>query len=71
MNWCANNPENSSRTKIGNHIPCRYSMSTIWAFDHIGNKHTLYGGKACMKKFCELLREHTKNNWFWKKICYR
>ena len=56
MNWCANNPENSSRTKIGNHIPCRYSMSTIWAFDHIGNKHTLYCGKACIKTFCELLR---------------
>ena len=26
---CANNPEKSSTTKIGEHIPCRYSMSTI------------------------------------------
>ena len=25
----ANNPENSSTTKIGDHIPCGYSMSTI------------------------------------------
>ena len=43
------------------HIPCKYSMSTIWAFNHIENKHTLYRGKACMKKFCEPLREHAKN----------
>ena len=27
----ANNPEDSSTTKIGEHIRCRYSMSTIWA----------------------------------------
>ena len=48
----ANNPENSSTTKIGKHIPCGHSMSTIWAFDHIENKHTLYRGKDCVKKFC-------------------
>ena len=55
-----NNAENSSTTKIGEHITCRYSMSTIWTFDHIGNKHTLYRGKDCVKKFCESLREHAK-----------
>ena len=48
---CANNPENSSTTKIGQHTPYGYSMSTIWAFDHIENKHTLYRGKGCMKNF--------------------
>ena len=42
---CANNPANSSIVKIGQHISCGYSMSTIWAFDHIENKHTLYNGK--------------------------
>ena len=26
-------------------------MSTIGGFDHIENKHTLYHGKSCMKKF--------------------
>ena len=57
----ANNLENSSTTKIGEHIPCRYSMSTFWAFNHIENKHTLNCGKNCMKKFCECLREHAKN----------
>ena len=42
-------------------VPWGYSMSTIWAFNHIENKHTLYHGKDCMKKFYESLREHTKN----------
>ena len=36
-------------------------MSAIWAFDHIENKHTLYRGKGCIKRFCSSLREHTKN----------
>ena len=37
-----NNPENSSTTKIGDHIPCGCSMSTIWGFNHIGDVQTLY-----------------------------
>ena len=56
IDGCANNPENSSTTKIGEHISYGYSMSTIRAFDCIENKHTLYRGK----KFCEFLREHVK-----------
>ena len=36
-------------------------MSTIWGFDHIEDKHTLYRGKDCMKKFCTSLKEHAKN----------
>ena len=56
----ANNPEKFSTTKISEHIPCRYSISIIWAFDYIENKHTLYGGKDYMKKFCESLTEHPK-----------
>ena len=39
----------------------KLEMSTIWAFDNIENKHTLYRGKDCVKKFCEFLREHAKN----------
>ena len=61
IDGCANNPEDSSITKIGEHIPCGCSMSTIWAFDHIENKHTLYRGEYCMKKFCTSLREHATN----------
>ena len=58
---CANNPENFSTTKIRDHIPCGYSMLTIWVFDHIENKHTLYHGKDCMGTFCTCLREQPKN----------
>ena len=58
---CANNPEISSLTKIGEHIPCRYTILTIWAFNHVEDKHTLYCGKDCMKTFCASLREHTKS----------
>ena len=58
---CENNPETSSTIKLSEHIPHRYSASTIWGFDHIENKHTLYRGKDCMKKFCESLRGHAKN----------
>ena len=49
------------KTKIDEHIPRRYSMSTVWAFDHIENKYILYREKDCMKMFCESLREHAKN----------
>ena len=41
VDGCANNSENSSTTKLGEHIPCRYSVSPIWAFDHIENKDEL------------------------------
>ena len=36
-------------------------MPTIWVFDNIENKHTLYRGEDCMKKFCVSLRENAKN----------
>ena len=39
-NGCVNNQPNSSKTKIGEHIICGYSMLTIWGFDHIEDKHT-------------------------------
>ena len=52
IDGCENNQENSSTTKIGEHILCRYPMSTLWVFDNIENKHTLYCGEDCMKKFC-------------------
>ena len=55
INGCANNPENSSTTKISQHIPWGYSMLTTGAFDHIENKQTLYHGKDSMKKFSDSL----------------
>ena len=57
---CEKNPENSSTTKIGEHISCGYSMSAIWGFDHIEDRHTFHRGNDCMKKFREPLREHAK-----------
>ena len=53
-----NNPENSSTTKVSEHIPSGFSLSTISSFRTIENKHDAYRGKDCMKKFSESLREH-------------
>ena len=53
--------DGSSATKVDEHIPCGYSMSTIWEFDDIENKHSLSSGKDCMKKFCISPREHAAN----------
>ena len=47
----AYNPENSSTTKIGQHIPFGYSMSKIWAFDYTEDKHTLIAEKIVSKSF--------------------
>ena len=58
---CENNPEKSSTTKRDKHIPCGYSMSTIWGFNHIEDKYTLYRRRRFMKKFYESLREHAKS----------
>ena len=55
-----NNPENSSTSKLIEHIPSGFSMSTISSFKNIENKHNVYRGKDCMKMFYESLREHAK-----------
>ena len=48
--------ENSSTKKVSKHIPSGFSISS---FKSIENKHDIYRGKDCMKKFCESLREHS------------
>ena len=53
VDGCKSNPENSSATKVSEHIPSSFSMSTISSFRSIENKHNVYRGKDCMKKFCE------------------
>ena len=55
---CKNSPENSFTTKKGEDIPSGFSMSTISSLKNIENKHGVYRGKDCVKKFCECLREH-------------
>ena len=49
---CKNNPEISSTTNVGKHIPSIFSMSAISSFKSIENKHDTYRGKDFMKKFC-------------------
>ena len=53
-----NNPEKSSTTKVAEHVPSGFSMSTISLFKSIENMHDVYRGKDCMKKLYESLREH-------------
>ena len=69
IDGCVNNPEKSSTPKIGEHIPCRYSMSTIWRFDHVEDKHTLHQEKDCMKKILPLTKEELKSHED-AKLCY-
>ena len=66
---CANNPENSSTSKRGEHIPSGYLKSKFWGYN-TEDKHTLYCRKNCMEKFCTSLKEHTKNIDFEKERCY-
>ena len=55
------NPQISSTIKIGEYIPCGYSMWTIWGFDHIKKTPTSYRKKDWMEKFCESLKENAAN----------
>ena len=55
---CKNNPGKLFITKVGEHIPWGYLMSTIWSCDGTENKHDLYRDEDCMKNFFESFREH-------------
>ena len=48
---CQNNLEDLSTTKLSKHIPSGFSIFTISSFRSIENKHDVYRGKGCMKKF--------------------
>ena len=45
IDGCANNPQNSLTPKIDELIPHGYSISTMWAFNRIENKHSLNRGE--------------------------
>ena len=60
--------ENSSTTKVNEHIRSAFSVSTISSFRSIENKYDVYRGKERMKKFCEFLKEHTMINFKKKKM---
>ena len=57
IDGCKNNPQNSFTIKVSDHIPSGFSVSIISSFRSIENKHDVYRGKYCMKKFCEFLRK--------------
>ena len=52
IDGCKKNPENSSTTKVSEHIPSGFSMYTISLFRSIKDKHDIYRDKNCMKTFC-------------------
>ena len=54
---CKLSPKNSSGTKVSKHTSSGFSLSTICSFRSIENKHDVYRGKDCIKKFCEFLRK--------------
>ena len=47
------NPENSSTTKVGEHIPSGFSISAILSFKSMEDKHNVFRGKNCEKKYCK------------------
>ena len=51
--FCQNNPENSYAQRK----PSGCSLSLICSFDETKNKHTFYGRKDCIKRFCSDLKE--------------
>ena len=53
IDGCRNNPENSSKTKVSEHVPSGFPMYTICSFKNMENKHDVYRSKDCMKTFCE------------------
>ena len=69
----ANNTKKSSGSKLGQRIPWWYSMSTVWEFDHIENKHILYCRKENKKAFNSRPREHARKilNFEKKKVLHR
>ena len=57
--YSSNNPENSSTTKVSEHNPSGFSMSTKSSFRSIENNHGVYRGKDEMWIF---KRARNENN---------
>ena len=57
VNTCKNNPEKSYTEKKAKHKPSDYSLVTCSSFDKFENERNYYGGKDCMKIFCNDLRD--------------
>ena len=59
--------ENSSTTKVNEHIRSAFSVSTISSFRSIENKYDVYRGKDCIKNTSEFLKEHAMKIIYFKK----
>ena len=57
LDGCKSNLEISSTKKVNKHIPSGFSVSTISSFKRIENKHDVFRGKDCMKRFCKTLKK--------------
>ena len=53
LDWCKNNLENSSTTKVSEHIPWGFFNIYNSSFRSIERKHDVYRGKDWMRKFFE------------------
>ena len=62
MDGCKNNLETASTTRVSDHIPSGFSMSTICYFRSIENKHHIYRDKDCMRKFFRVLKRTRNEN---------
>ena len=75
-----NDSENSSITKVSEHIPSGFSVSATYLFRSIGNKHNVCRGKDCMRKYIYIyiyilkkmkpLTKELQNSYENAKICH-
>ena len=49
---CQNSPNESYTERKAKHEPSGYSLSLISSFDKTKNKHSVYRGEDCIKRFC-------------------
>ena len=59
---CENSAENSSITKVREHISSGFSTSTISSFGSTKNKHDIHRGKDCRKKVLWILKKASNEN---------
>ena len=61
MDTCANDSSKSSTTQLNKHEMCGSSLVTHCLFDKKINAIDYYGGKGCLKKFCQDLKKQVKS----------
>ena len=67
---CKNNPKNPSTTKVGEHIPSSFPMSTISSFKSIENKHDIWSSFS-MSTISSFKRIENKHDAYRGKDCMK